>query len=390
MSNAKPIRVSRIAVALVLGVCAGGGIRRSEAANALTTVWSKQPAGSPFAAVDHQGSVLTAETTTGAIVATKYDSFGNMIWTYPLSDTEAVLAVGADASGNLLVASASLLTSLSPNGSVNFTMIPLQPILSMAVDANDNVLLAENSWNLNLTLEKFSAVGVLLVSRTYYSSGGIEDISLATDSAGNIIVAAAYQFGTIDFGGEPLTAPSLDSMILAKLTPTGDRVFSKIFNPTIASDGTYAGIYRTRVACDARNNIFTTGIIDGTGRLDMGSKHITLPSPGEETMFLAKFSPTGATSFARTIGTDGVFPEAIAIDTAGTPVVTGENWSSAFLGGVNGVFVAAFSSTGGFKAGRIIGSTAGTANSIAVDRTSNDVVAAGFDSPANYLLKLSY
>jgi hypothetical protein len=144
------------------------------------------------------------------------------------------------------------------------------------------------------------------------------------------------------------------------------------------------------VVCDARNNIFTSGIIDGTGTLTMGSKHITLPSPGEETMFLAKFSPTGAASFAKAIGTDGAYVEAIAIDTAGNPVATGENWSSAFLGGVNGVFVAVFSSTGGFKAGRIIGSTSGTANSIAVDRMSNDLAAAGFDSPANYLLKLNH
>ena len=106
-------------------------------------------------------------------------------------------------------------------------------------------------------------------------------------------------------------------------------------------------------------------------------------------MFLAKFSPTGSTSFAKTVGADGVFVEAIAIDTAGNILTTGENWSSTFLGGVNGVFVAKFSSGGAYRAARIIGSTSGTANSIAVDRASNDPVAAGSDSPANYLLKLN-
>jgi len=34
-------------------------------------------------------------------------------------------------------------------------------------------------------------------------------------------------------------------------------------------------------------------------------------------------------------------------------------------------------------------STSGTANSIDVDHKSNDPVAAGSDSPANYLLKLN-
>jgi hypothetical protein len=176
---------------------------------------------------------------------------------------------------------------------------------------------------------------------------------------------------------------------LAKLTPSDGHVFSKIFNPTIAPDGTYAGIYKVRAACDSKNNIVTTGIIDGVGKLVMGSKSITLPPPGEEIMFLAKFSPTGATSFAKTVGTDGVFVEAIALDTPGNILTTGENWSSVFLGGVHGVFVAKFSSGGGYQTARIIGSTSGTANSIAVDHKSNDPVAAGSDSPANYLLKLN-
>ena len=400
MTNSMALRLSRTAIALLvaLGACWSTVVARSEGATALTTVWSKQPAGSPFAAVDHQGNVLTAETATpGGIVVTKYDSNGNQLWTRSLSDTDAVLAVAADSTGNVLVASASMLTSLSPSqppdGSTvtNFTKTPSAPILSMTVDPSGNVLLAENTWDSDLTLEKFSASGVSDVQfpKMFSSTGGIEDLSLAVDSAGNIIVAAAYQFGTIDFGGGPRTAPYLDSMVLAKLTPSGGHIFSKIFNPTIAADGTYAGIYKVRAGCDSKNNIFTTGIIDGLGKLVMGSKSITLPPPGEETMFLAKFSPNGGTSFAKTVGADGVFVEAIAIDTAGNILTTGENWSSTFLGGVNGVFVAKFSSGGAYRAARIIGSTSGTANSIAVDRASNDPVAAGSDSPANYLLKLN-
>ncbi|PYV09377.1 MAG: hypothetical protein DMG07_23365, partial [Acidobacteria bacterium] len=240
-----------------------------------------------------------------------------------------------------------------------------------------------------LTLEKFSPSGVLLNSKTFSSTGGFEDLSLAADSKGNIVVAAAYQFGTVDFGGAPLTAPGLDSMILAKLTPSFGHVFSKIFNPTVAADGTYAGIYKVRAACDSKNNIVTTGIIDGVGKLVMGSKSITLQPPGEETMFLAKFTPAGGTSFAKAIGNDGVFVEALALDAAGNILTTGENWSSTFLGGARGAFVAKFSSGGAYRTAVFVGSASATANSIAVDHTTSNPVAAGSDYAFNYLTKLN-
>jgi len=371
------------------------GPRGAAAATApLTPVWSRQPVGSPFATVDAVGNVLTAETMTpGGIVVTKYDGNGTPLWSQSLSDTDAVLAIATDPSGNVLVASSSMLTSLSSDGITKFTIIPAAPILSMAVDPSGNVLLAENNWDENLILAKFSASGATVspFPKAFSSTGGFEDLSLAVDSAGNIIVAAAYEFGTINFGGGPRTAPALDSMILAKLTPSGGHLFSKIFTPTVAADGTYAGIYRVQVARDSKNNIVTAGIIDGVGKFVMGGKSITLQPPGEETMFLAKFSPTGSTSFAMAIGTDGVSVEALAIDTANNILVTGENRSSTFLGGVNGAFVAKFSSTGSYRSGRIVASASATANSIAVDRKNNYPVAAGSDYyyPYNYLMKLT-
>src|SRR5205814_1654175 len=214
----------------------------------LAPVWSRQPAGAPFATVDTAGNVLTAETATPAgIVVTKYAANGTLLWTQSLSDTNAVLAIATDPSRNVLVAGSSTLTSLSSDGfTTNFTTTPAVPILSMAVDPSGNVVLAENDWTSDLTLEKFSASGapVSPFPKTFSSTGGFEDLSLAVDSVGNIIVAAAYEFGTINFGGASLTAPYLDSMILAKLTPSGSHLFSKIFNPTVAAGGTYAGVYK--------------------------------------------------------------------------------------------------------------------------------------------------
>src|SRR5207244_10767735 len=129
----------------------------------------------------------------------------------------------------------------------------------------------------------------------------------------------------------------------------------------------------------SEGNIVAAGIVDGMGKLVLGNKSVTLPAPGAQTMFLAKFTSNGGTSFAEAVGTDGVQPEAVAVDTAGNIVTTGENSSSRFLSGVAGVFVAKFSSGGGFRSGRIIGSIQGMATSIAVNPTNNHPIAAGFD-----------
>ena len=382
--------ITAIALLALLGTSLGLAVGTGETANSLATLWSKQPAGSPFATVDSHGNVLTAETASPAgIVLTKYDPNGNLVWSGSLADTDAVRAIATDGSGNVVVASASAVTSVSPNGLVtNFTVTPSAPVLSIAVDPSGNVIVAENEWDEDLIIAKYDAGGAQLFSKVVSSTGGIEDLSLATDTAGNIVVAAAYQFGAIDFGGGTLTAPYLDSMVLAKLTSAGQHVFSKVFNPPVAADGTYAGVYTMKVACDGKNNIVTAGTLSGMGKFVLGNKSVTLPSPGETTMLLAKFSPTGAISFVKSIGTDGLYVEALAVDAAGNILTTGENWGSPLFGGVDGVFVAKFNGNGTLRAGRIIGSTSGTAHSIAADHATGSPVVGGSDFPANYVLKL--
>ena len=57
---------------------------------------------------------------------------------------------------------------------------------------------------------------------------------MAAAYEGGTIEGGTIEVGTINFGGGPLTTPYLDSMILAKLTPSGSHLFSKIFKPTVA------------------------------------------------------------------------------------------------------------------------------------------------------------
>ena len=358
-------------------------------AAALSSVWSMQFADAQFATVDPSGNVIAVCNDNGAVVVTKYDANGSKIGSWTFADSDSLLGVATDPSGNMLVTTSTKLTGLTSAGAPNFSHTPTLPIIAMAVDHSGNIVIAENNWDSDLVIEKLSASGVPLFNKTVSSTGGIEDLSLATDSVGNIIVALAYQDGTMNFGGAALTAPYMDTLIVAKLSPSGSHVFSKISNPTVASDGTYAGIYEVQLAIKSTNEIVITGTVDGSGSMTIGGKKLTLPPEGGETMFLSQFSTMGAAVFAKTIGVDGVHPEAIAIDNQDNVVITGEDRSAKFLGVTNGVFVAKVSGTNGnLLSSNLVGSTSGSANSIAVNQVSNDVVTTGTSLAVNYMMDL--
>src|SRR5439155_5933291 len=109
---------SVVASLVVLCSCLGaiGPLAVGAGPASLSVVWSNQPAGSPFATVDALGNVLTAESGSGTqIFVKKYDSNGNGLWSRMISDSNAVLAVAAGPSGNVLVASSTTPTSVPSN-----------------------------------------------------------------------------------------------------------------------------------------------------------------------------------------------------------------------------------------------------------------------------------
>jgi hypothetical protein len=308
-------------------------------------------------------------------------------WSFP--DTNFVVAVATDLSGNVVVASRGAVTSTSPTGLPNFSYVPQQPLLGMAVDLSGNVIVASGDWYSDLTIDKLSSTGASVFRKTIASSGGIEDFKVATDSAGNIIVVAAYQDGTMNFGGTDITTAYMDALVVAKLSSSGSHLFSKIFNPTVAANGTYAGIYEVQLAVKANNEIVVTGTIDGTGKFIMGGKSITLSPAGMETMFLSKFSPTGTTMFAKTVGIDGVHAASIAIDDADNILVTGEDRKALFLGVANGVFMAKYAGgNGNFMSSGLLGGD-GWAGTIAISPMTNDaVLSGGTSSNTNYVMQI--
>ena len=384
-----------IATATAIGLAAISGPSEAgkaaptpNVAAAFSATWSLPFATAQFATVDPSGNVIAVGNDADNIVVSKYDTNGTPIgaWTFP--DSRFVVGVATDLSGNIVIASRGTLSSLTPTGLSNFSYTPALPILGMAVDPSGNVVIAEGDWYTDLVIEKLSSTGVFSFTRSFTSTGGIEDFKLATDSAGNIVIAAAYQDGTMSLGGVPLTTPYMDAMIVAKLSPLGSHVFSKIFNPTVAPNGSSAGIYEVQLAVKSNNEIVVTGTVDGTGKFVVGNKSIALPPGGGQTTFLSKFNATGTTAFAKTIGNYGVHSAAVAIDNKDNIVITGEDGYGNFVGVAGGVFVASYAGTNGAMIHSALVSDTGWGNSIAVNATTNDVVVAAGASGTQYVTQL--
>ncbi len=74
--------------------------------------------------------------------------------------------------------------------------------------------------------------------------------AVATDAAGNVLIAGDY-YGTVDFGGGPLTA-SGKPLVVAKLDPGGAHLWSHSFSAT-------GVLYIGGVAIDATDDVLIAG-----------------------------------------------------------------------------------------------------------------------------------
>ncbi|MDI3286817.1 DNRLRE domain-containing protein [Polyangium sp. 15x6] len=122
--------------------------------------------------------------------------------------------------------------------------------------------------------------------------------ALATDSAGNAIVAGQIQ----------------GAVTVAKLDPTGRVLWSKRFESSSA--------YASAVAIDGADNVLITGGFRDT--IDFGAGVLDNPLRALGVAFVAKLDPDGHALWSRrAVGSERHYLHGIAADTAGNVVVTG-------------------------------------------------------------------
>jgi hypothetical protein len=266
----------------------------------------------------------------------------------------------------------------------------------VAVDAGGNVFLAGNFWatvnfgGLNLTS---AGAGDIFIAS--YDNGGGHRWSarfgdtnpnqfanaVATDPSGNVLVAGNH-WGTVDFGGGPLTSAGGDDVFLVKLDSDGDHVWSKRFgDPSTDQTG------RT-VAVDASGEACLGGSFAGT--IDFGSgSHSSL---GGVDVYVAKFAANGTSIWSRRFG--GVLDqvlESVAVDGSGNVILCGYFSGTVDFGGLpltalnNDIFLVKLDSDGD----HVWSGSFGSGNdqegaAVAVDGTGAIFAAGRFESTVNF------
>lgn len=176
----------------------------------------------------------------------------------------------------------------------------------------------------DIYLAKFDAFGNHLWSKRFGDVYAQTSQSIATDGSGNVVITGFYG-GSVDFGGGPLTSLACGNLFLAKFDANGNHLWSKSFGDTLCSseDGMW-------VATDGSDNVVVTAEFDGT--IDFGGG--TLTSAGSLDIAVAKFDANGNHLWSKNFGdADFQIPQSVATDGSGNVVITGYFGGSVDFGG---------------------------------------------------------
>lgn len=168
-------------------------------------------------------------------------------------------------------------------------------------------------------LVKLNAGGQEIWRASYSNSPTFQQMDIggvATDSAGNVFVAACSFASSITLGTQSITNLSGGKLlVLVKLDSAGNVLWCKF-------DGGYPSIYAPDISTDLAGNAVVTGYFGGT-IAQFGSVQLNNLS-GFEDLFLVKYSPQGNVLWAKRAG--GVWADlgySVDCDTSGSIYVGG-------------------------------------------------------------------
>ena len=442
------LRTSRVACSflIVLGVCLGFGCsdkstEPGDTPSPLPThLWSKQFGDEnqqilPSVAVDAAGNTIVAGFFEGTVdfgggaltSAGEYDIFiakfgsdGSHLWSMRFGDEaeQTAMSVAVDASGNVLVAGhfegtvdfgGGALTSAgyidifvakfgsdgAHQWSMQFGDWAIQWATSVAVDASGNVIIAgtftstvdfgggtlTSAGDQDIFVAKFGTDGAHLWSKRFGDEAIQRVGSVTVDASGNVIIAGSFK-GAVDFDGGTLTSAGDWDIYVATFGSDGAHQWSKRFG-----DGAIQ--YAKNAAVDASGNVIIAGDFEGAVNFGGG----TLTSAGELDGYVAKFGSDGAHQWSKRFG-DGASQNAnfVAADDLGNVIIAGGFESAVNFGGGGltsagdrDIYVAMIGSDGAHQWSTRFGDAAyQTAFSVAVDVSSNVIVAGHFDGTIDF------
>jgi hypothetical protein len=216
----------------------------------------------------------------------------------------------------------------------------------------------------------------LVDSGSFYWGEGRGGIAL--DNSGNVLVSGSFA-GSVDFDPGPGTytltsggrsvQPSEAGFVL-KLSSAGNFVWADVFQASQWSHSKAGSL-----GVDAANNVYVMGTFDDTVDFDPSKKKLTLSTPGDADIFVAKLNSAGSLMWARSMGSnqhDGQRGD-MTVDAAGNVYLTADVGALASFGSITltdgGTAVAKLDSSGTFLWAVSIAGTSPTG--IALDGSGN-------------------
>jgi hypothetical protein len=314
-----------------------------------------------FGTIDFGGGALASAGSYDVVVA-KYSASGAHVWSRRFGGTgfELPQALAVDAQGNVLVAGHFA-------GAVNFG-----GALLTSTGSNDGFV------------AKYSPTGTHVWSRRVGGAGLDTVTGLGVDGAGNPTIVG-YFAGTASFGGANLTSAGSNDVFVARYSGAGAHQWSSRFGD--AQDQRAYG-----AAVDAAGNVALTGYFYGT--MNFGGSALLLTGSSAD-IFLAKLNATGGHVWSKRFGTtlnSGEVGQAVAIDTAGNVILTGEINRDVDLGGgpltapaSYDVFVAKFTAAGVHRwSKRFVAKWDDHGSAVAVDGGGNLILNGDFYEAVNF------
>jgi hypothetical protein len=314
----------------------GNDVFLAKYSNSGAYLWSKRIGsvlgdGAGGVAVDSGGNVIITGTFQGPVdfgggviypygfdtFLVKYSGTGQYTWarTGNASNNATPGGVAVDSGDNIVLGGKFV-------GSINFGGGALTSISTMASSAY---------------LVKFAATGAYVWARVYGETYGVTVAGVAVDSNGNIYMTGEF-YGSVDLGSGTLTVYGGygNNPYLAKYAADSTPQWSM----ALTGPGSY--VYSTAVAADSSGNVWVTGYFTST--LNVGGG-VTLTSAGGQSMFVGKYSSSGAYLWSQSFG-GPLYTYAgcagLAIDGSGYMVGTG------YFSGTANFNVQSLTSIGGY------------------------------------------
>jgi chitodextrinase len=259
--------------------------------------------GSFVGSVDFGGGRLTSNSGSNDIFVAKYSATGGYSWSrvYGGIGDDHGNAVATDANGNVVITGYF-------NNTIDFGGGPLTSA------GNKEIFLVElNSSGQHVWSKRFGGTSIEVAN------------AVAIDAGGNIIITGFF-YGTVDFGGGPLTSSSAAKVFLAKYNSQGNHTWSKVFSGTVVADNAIA----LGLAIDSNSNILVTGYFNGSA--NFGGQ--TFTSAGSDDVFAAKYSAAGTHTWSQRFGGPALDQgKAIVADAGNNMILSGSfNYAVSFGG----------------------------------------------------------